>query len=276
MLDLTQINDNWYQVKKISETVWCISDHGFDLMYLVKGKERAMLIDTGFGVGNLPDLCSKFASVEILSVLTHAHPDHCMGAGQFSNTYVAKEDVQLLQYLSDSNNRKAMADNFLDGNTEFTCDPATINNWANCKVNQITEIEDGHVFDLGERKIRVILTPGHTKGSLCLLDESEGRLFSGDTVLSCNHLLNLPESTDLQTFYQSLLYLQTFESGFNVIHPGHEKAPLGKEKLTELIHGVEDILSGKIKGIVDETTDGSPMKYSFGEHNWVMDRSVAK
>ncbi len=267
-----QVNDFWYQVKKLSETIWYISDHGFDLMYFVKGKNRAMLIDTGFGIGNLPALCSEFASVETLSVLTHAHPDHCMGAGQFANTYLAKDDILLLQYFSEYNTRKKMASEFLNTSTKFPHDEASIHNWANCKVNQITELSDGQIFDLGGRKIHVILTPGHTKGSLCLLDESEGRLFSGDTVLSCNHLLCLPESTGLQTFYQSLLHLETFQSGFNIIHPGHEKAPLGKEKLTELIHGVEDILSGKIKGVVDETENGSPMKYSFGNHNWVMGR----
>jgi glyoxylase-like metal-dependent hydrolase (beta-lactamase superfamily II) len=43
-------------------------------------------------------------------------------------------------------------------------------------------VKDGHVFRLGERDVQVIALPGHTPGSICLLDSKTRSLFTGDTM----------------------------------------------------------------------------------------------
>ncbi|MFH1788604.1 MAG: MBL fold metallo-hydrolase [Candidatus Altiarchaeota archaeon] len=52
------------------------------------------------------------------------------------------------------------------------------------KVKVDVLLSEGSIIDLGSAKLRVLHTPGHTQGSICLLDESEGVLFSGDTVFA--------------------------------------------------------------------------------------------
>jgi glyoxylase-like metal-dependent hydrolase (beta-lactamase superfamily II) len=46
---------SWFKAMKAADGVWCIDDHGGDNMYLVEGKEKALLIDTGLGVAKLSD-----------------------------------------------------------------------------------------------------------------------------------------------------------------------------------------------------------------------------
>lgn len=45
-------------------------------------------------------------------------------------------------------------------------------------------LADGDVVEAGALRLRVLHTPGHTPGSICLLAEGEGRLFAGDTLFA--------------------------------------------------------------------------------------------
>lgn len=78
-----QVSERWFTVTRISESVWRIDDHGRDNIYLVEGSEKALLIDTGTGVGDLKGLAASLTDRPVLVVNTHAHPDHCAGNHQF-------------------------------------------------------------------------------------------------------------------------------------------------------------------------------------------------
>lgn len=76
-------------------------------------------------------------------------------------------------------------------------------------------LEDGEILELGNTKLNIIHTPGHSKGGICIY--CEGKLFSGDTLFACsigrtdlaggsleeiiasikNKLLTLPEDTEV-------------------------------------------------------------------------------
>ncbi|HEY5563307.1 MAG TPA: MBL fold metallo-hydrolase [Clostridiaceae bacterium] len=268
---MDNFDSNWYKVKKLTDTVWYISDNNFDLMYLIAGSEKALLIDTGYGLGDLPKLCKELTDLPIISVLTHSHPDHAMGAGEFDTNFITKEDIKMLKDVSGKEFRRNWISTFMKENSpKYDFDPSFIDDWVNRGINNIEIIKDGDIFDLGDRKLLVIASPGHTVGSICLLDEKEGLLFCGDTLVTCNHLLNLHESAPFGVFMKSLENLETFQDKYSIIHPGHEKAPLKKEKLQEVIGGVKDILSGKIKGKLFESWVGPALRCEFGENNWII------
>src|SRR4029077_18993749 len=46
------------------------------------------------------------------------------------------------------------------------------------------ELAEGGLIRFGELRLRVLHTPGHTEGSVCLLSADDGRLFSGDTLFA--------------------------------------------------------------------------------------------
>ncbi len=46
----------WFETRHTGNETWAIDDHGCDVMYLIRGKEKCLLTDTGWGVGDLQTL----------------------------------------------------------------------------------------------------------------------------------------------------------------------------------------------------------------------------
>ena len=136
-----------FTTRVVADGVWYIQDSRGGVMYLVAGQARALLIDTGWGEGDLPSHIKTLTSLPVLVVNTHGHRDHTSGNGKFDEVYIHTADLPLVE---ESNAR-------------------------------LIPIYDGYVFDLGQRDIRVIGVPGHSPGSICLLDKAARTLFSGDS-----------------------------------------------------------------------------------------------
>ena len=98
-------------------------------------------------------------------------------------------------------------------------------------------------LDLGGRTLEVICTPGHTPGSVCLLDIERRQLFSGDTVCDEGVLLNLDHSTSVETFKESILRLKAASERFGPIWPAHHALPLDHSWMDEYIHCADQILA---------------------------------
>ena len=82
------------------------------------------------------------------------------------------------------------------------------------------ELAEGGLVRFGEIRLRVLHTPGHTEGSVCLLAEDEGLLFSGDTLFAAGWgRVDLPGG-DEQAMVESLVRLSGLEDHVGVF-PGH-------------------------------------------------------
>ncbi len=95
-----------------------------------------------------------------------------------------------------------------------------------CAVERF--LEDGEDVSLGERRVRVIATPGHTRGSVCLYLEDESALFSGDHILrhiTPNAFVMLDDAPGLPTRMSQLEYFESLRKvellGPRVVHPAH-------------------------------------------------------
>lgn len=83
-----QTNTSWFTVNEVSEKVWVISDHNIDNIYLIEGKDSALLVDTGIGVADLVSAVKKLTDKPLIVVNTHGHPDHCGANYQFEKVYI--------------------------------------------------------------------------------------------------------------------------------------------------------------------------------------------
>jgi glyoxylase-like metal-dependent hydrolase (beta-lactamase superfamily II) len=82
------------------------------------------------------------------------------------------------------------------------------------------ELAEGGEIRFGEIRLRVLHTPGHTEGSVCLLAADEGLLFSGDTLFAGGWgRVDLPGG-DPAAMVASLVRLLDLEDGVQV-RPGH-------------------------------------------------------
>jgi glyoxylase-like metal-dependent hydrolase (beta-lactamase superfamily II) len=251
---------NWFTVRDMGSNVWAIDDAGHDTMYLVLGKTKALLVDTGFGIGDLQGLVASLTPLPVIVVNTHGHPDHVGGNYQFEAVHIVRADIPMLHGCFGQQSRHWILKNLL-GDTPLP--KAFQEFWLTRKPQTIIPISAGHTFDLGERTIRVIEIPGHTRGCIALLDENEKLLFTGDSIMAGTAWLHLQESTPLNKFLESMNRLKTWMNQFDHIIPAHDIAPLPKITVTELCEGIPGILEGRIKGEFHRTFAGNGLYYKF-------------
>ena len=144
-----------YQVTEIAKDTWVINEAGMTAMFLLKGTERALLIDTGVGMTDLKKLISWLTPLPYDVVLTHGHQDHIGGAAQFEEVYIHEKDEDSLKPI----NYDSIADYVeLLGNMGaydvYDCSPADIRRIQ--KMPKCLPLKEGMVFELGGRSIEVI------------------------------------------------------------------------------------------------------------------------
>ena len=224
--------DNGYYSSAVMEPgVWRI-DEGTVHLYLVEGAQRALLIDTGFGHGDLSGYVRSLTSLPLSVVNTHAHPDHEGGNAQFPIVHLHSAEMIC---------------------SRFQAGP--------CSQVQVGE---GYIFDLGGRTLMVLENPGHTPGSISLWDDQAGILFSGDSLGANTHWLFLPESMPLGVFQDSIRQYRTMSALIRAIYPSHDKAPIGTEYIDDILECIGQILSDPQVGQPFECFAGSALRHCSG------------
>ena len=229
-----------FTAKKAAENVWLIDDHRNDNMYLVLGKDKALLIDTGIGAGNLKKFIESITKLPLTVVNTHSHRDHVNSDFQFDEVYIHPKEIEAAKKALTKENRDIAVDGVLKNYPHY--DPNDVFQTEEYKTSKFIPVEEVNLFDLGNRRLEVIEVPGHTPGCICLLDKENRLLFSGDN--NCIHVwLFMDNSTSVETYMRSLEKLMTYSDYFDTILPGHLK-PMGKDYLDELHTCVKNILTG--------------------------------
>lgn len=247
--DARDNSQSWFIYKKITNEIWQINDHGLDNVYIIIGKDSVLLIDTGMGVSDLKGYITSLVKLPIIVVNTHGHSDHAGGNNQFDKVYAHPDDFEMIRQPRDPEGAERFFRHFLSPDEplpsllEFT------------KQAELIPIKDGHIFDLGDRKVEVIEVPGHTKGSICLLDKKTGTLITGDNNNSQTWLF-LRDCTPLETYLKSLDKLIERKKDFTLVLPGHGD-PYDTELIVEHQICVNNILSGNCEPTDITTFAGS-------------------
>ena len=256
---------DWFKTQYIGRDVWAIDDHGRDITYLICGQERCLLIDTGWGIGDLPALTASLSPLPLIVVNTHGHPDHTFGNGQFPRVHVHHADAHMMgQGAPSIESRHWIANNIL---SDILPPGFEVEKWA-ASGTELVPIQDGHIFDLGQRTLEAIIVPGHTPGSICLLDRQARFLYAGDTIVRGATALYFDECLPLGQFRDNLQRLQGFDSEFDHLLPAHAtdlcELSLPKSILDELVSGIASILDGKLVGRPERTAIGEGLRCDFG------------
>jgi glyoxylase-like metal-dependent hydrolase (beta-lactamase superfamily II) len=217
------------------------------LCYLLRGKERALLIDSGFGLGDLAgEIAPLLGDKPLWLVNTHAHFDHLGCNHQFEGFFLSRDEEEVFRLHTDSAYLWRNAVVMIPGPLRLIF-RSTLNRLFSPKaLGTKTLIDDGHVFDLGDRLIEVIASPGHSPGSLCLLDRGRRLLFSGDSLCDLGVMLNLDYSLSPEVYLGSLEKLKSLSGAYDRIYPGHHGFPVPPERLEEYLACVRGILAGTL------------------------------
>jgi hydroxyacylglutathione hydrolase len=237
-------SETWFTTKQVAEGVWRIDDHGNDNMYLVEGRDKALLVDTGLGVADLAGFVKSLTALPVIVVNTHGHPDHAGGNPQFRQAYAHPSDFELIKRFFAGDYRANTVRRILLESPGLAS--LILRDTMDLKIPLLLPATQGTVFDLGGRKLEVIETPGHTSGSICLLDAENKLLFTGDNDNTLVWLF-LKDCLPLETYLQTLQSLKQRAGEFETLLPGHGD-PLDKTFIDEQIVCAQNILSGACKG----------------------------
>jgi glyoxylase-like metal-dependent hydrolase (beta-lactamase superfamily II) len=114
-------------------------------------------------------------------------------------------------------------------------------------------LTDGDFLILEEYKLKILHLPGHSPGSICLWNSDSGHLFTGDVIYSGPLYAHIPGS-DLQEYIKSIKTLRNVLDSVELMFPAHNKTPLDRSFLKEVIEGFEDIESGSASTVEYETS----------------------
>jgi len=222
--------DNWYEINQFENGVMAIGEpkHLEEVYcYLVKGEHKDLLIDTGMGVVPITRALEKIrnSSKPLDIINTHWHFDHIGGNSQFEKVLVPKniDEVQglLRGWSHEDLQRYDFFNGFHDesGSTMPTnFDPNNFYLPGSRNIEPV--LEDGYEIDLGGRTLRVIGTPGHTPGSICVFDHSFGLLFTSD-LLYQGPLYCFEDEGSVEDYFKSLVKFKHVKKDIKVLHTGH-------------------------------------------------------
>jgi glyoxylase-like metal-dependent hydrolase (beta-lactamase superfamily II) len=179
-------------ITKLQDDMWVVETIDNTTMYIIEGSEKALLVDTGTKCTALDEVVKKITQKPLYIVITHIHVDHAGNMNYFDDVYFNKSDTVLLDRLNKP----------YEGNIHY--------------------VEDGDVFDLGNKTIEVKHMPGHTPGSIVLIDKESGNCFSGDAFGSGQVWLQLKPFTPIAEYARSCQkMLAIMEQGITKIYCGH-------------------------------------------------------
>ena len=251
---------NKNEVVKLAEDIYQIKYYWLGMAdvyaYLILGKDRGLLIDSCYSTTNISNYVRAVTDLPIDVVNTHGHFDHIGGNSEFGQVFLAENDWQTAKQHSDYEYLKSMMDNFLKMNPDLKL---LLSNPTYKK-----ELEDSICipqseykalpkcgdFDLGERKVTFIETPGHTVGSICLFDEISKFFFVGDMACEEGVLLCFEHSTGVTEYRDSIRKMKKFyeEQDGKKILPAHHQCPANEDIFDRYISVCTDILDGKLVG----------------------------
>ena len=200
--------DNWFSVSKIDDNTFAINEdkHWEEThCYLLCGVKNALLIDTGLGVANIKKVVDSLTLLPVLVVTTHIHWDHIGGHKYFENIAVHEAEKDWLS-IKFPIPLQAVKNNLVCKPCDFPLD-FSIDSYQLPKISPQQILHDGDCLDLGERKITVIHTPGHSPGHCCFYEPERKYLYSGDLIYS-GCLDAFYPTTDPQLFWQSVKKIQ--------------------------------------------------------------------
>jgi glyoxylase-like metal-dependent hydrolase (beta-lactamase superfamily II) len=248
-LQAIDAGDDWFTVHVTAPGVYAISEprqYEGVTSFLVLGSSRAVLFDSGLGVARISRIVEKLTALPVTVINSHTHFDHVGGNREFTD--VRNLDDPFSRASARGEVGEALRD--YAGATlaeDRVCGPlpaGVATRAYEMPTWQVSaQVRDGEVLEIGERRLEVLRTPGHTPDSLVLLDRMNGLLFTGDTYYSGEIYLWSPE-TDVAAYTTSIDTLASLEPGLKALLPAHGPAVAEPRRLIELQEALQDIRSG--------------------------------
>lgn len=220
-----------YQVIQIDSRTWRIEEERVRF-FLLAGEERALLIDSGMQVRNAREIAEGLTELPVSLLITHGDGDHVGSNEEFPVFYMH---------------------------------PAEASNYYNTqgKTGEFVPVQDGEVLDLGGRPLEIIALPGHTPGSIGVLDREAKVLIGGDPVQD-GEIFMFGVQREMHAYIHSLRKLEGYREAFDWVYPSHGSFPVSPDLIPALREAAGRVLAGEVPGVACEMHGRKIVRYDVG------------
>jgi len=219
------------EIIQINENTWRIENDGVRL-FLLAGTQKALLIDSGMNLNSAREIASGLTGLPLSLLNTHADRDHIGSNEQFDAFFMHPAEEPVYRRSG--------------------------------KPGAIIPIREGDSLNLGDRELRIIHLPGHTPGSIAVLDVQNRVLISGDPVQVHGRIFMFGDHRNMKDYISSLEHLKGFADQFDEIWPSHADIPISPVVIQRLYDGAQAVLDGAIQGKPVELFGRSIVAYDLG------------
>jgi glyoxylase-like metal-dependent hydrolase (beta-lactamase superfamily II) len=245
-LERVLAGDPWFEVYKVAPGVFAIYEPRQSeevISYLIVGHKQALLFDTGMGIADIRKAVSRLTSRPVVVLNSHTHDDHVGGNWQFD--FVYGMDTAFTRANAKGSSEDALAEvapGEICGELPKNFDPRTYRTrpW---RISLF--VHDGFKINLGGRTLEILSTPGHTPDAICLLDRSNGLLFTGDTYYPAAIWLFRPE-TDFAAYRRSIARLVDLAPQLKLVLGAHNVPVASPAVLARLAAAFDAVRAGKV------------------------------
>jgi glyoxylase-like metal-dependent hydrolase (beta-lactamase superfamily II) len=213
----------WFRKRQVANDLTALDEpyvHGVfrSNIWHLRGSEVDLVIDTGLGLGSLTAALDFTAGKPVLAFATHVHSDHVGSFHEFADRAGPRIEAAAFETMAD---RFTYADMFRALDKPVTIPPCAgweADSYEIPPAPLTRMLDEGDVIDIGNRTLRVLHLPGHSPGSLGLLDERDGIFFSGDAIYDGPLYDTLPDSD--RTAYRATM-ARIIDLPVRIVHGGH-------------------------------------------------------
>ena len=235
---------SWFTIKQLEDRIWGFGEFNhFEevISYLILGNNKAILFDTGMGIGNMKAEIEKITQLPLCVVNSHSHYDHIGNNHQFEDLYIFENEFSRNRasrgYKHSELDEMLDSKNFPDKPIGFDANTFSIPPYNHYQLT------DGQLIDCNPFTFKVFHTPGHSPDSICLYDQNEQFLLSGDTLYDGPIYLQLPESNVTE-------YTRSIKKLLNVplkkIYPAHNSFSFKVDDIALIDNGLKKQQSGEV------------------------------
>lgn len=173
--------------------------------------KETMVIDPGGEIDKVIEILNILNSDLKYILLTHCHSDHTNGLKELKE----KKGGKILISRAD-------AEGLYNPNLNL-CE---IINAQNTEIEADSRVDDSDLIHLGKLEFKIISTPGHTKGGICIYCEKERLIFTGDTLFSGSWGRTDLPSGSFEEIMESINEKLMTLPDETIIYPGHGKTTM--------------------------------------------------
>jgi glyoxylase-like metal-dependent hydrolase (beta-lactamase superfamily II) len=251
---------DWFEVWEPEPGVHVIQEpyHSENVKsYLILGDQRAVLIDTGMGIGDIKAVVDDLTTLPVTVLNSHAHWDHIGGNWRFDEILIHRAEAEALgtspaaerlrTFFSDQNLSAPVPDDFDISTFEIKPSRAT------------TLLDGGETIDLGNRILRVIHAPGHSPGGIVVVDDDNRLMFTTD-VAYASRLYAFLSHSNVHDYRDTLARLESMATEMRALYPSHGATPIDPGLIGQMRVAFDELLGDR----VPEHIEGDIALHEFG------------